>query len=250
MITTPNAATTLVIGASGALASACINATSNMPDTGNIIAISRQNLSERKTSVITYLECDNSDKAINECVAKLVHLRGKINRVIICNGRLHGDGIKPEKRLEDLNTETMLAIMESNTVTPLLWIKALAPLLKSEHACVLAVFSARIGSIGDNHLGGWYSYRMSKAALNMGLRTAAIEYGRRAKNVRLIAFHPGTTDSPLSRPFQAGVPKGKLFTPDFVANSLLKLMQQTAEETNTSAAEAVFIDWDHKTIPW
>lgn len=247
---TTNSPTTLVIGAGGAIASACINTISKMPDSGHILAISRQSLSARETSAITYLQCDNSESAISECISKLAHLQGHITRVIICNGRLHDTGIRPEKRLEDLNAETMLAIMESNTVTPLLWIKALAPILKAEHACVLAVFSARIGSIGDNHLGGWYSYRMSKAALNMGLRTAAIEYGRRAKNVRLIAFHPGTTDSPLSRPFQAGVPEGKLFAPVFVANSLLELMQQTAEATNTSAAEAVFIDWDHKTIPW
>ncbi|MFQ3201608.1 MAG: NAD(P)-dependent dehydrogenase (short-subunit alcohol dehydrogenase family) [Zhongshania sp.] len=241
---------TIVIGASGALASACIHAVSAMADTSHIVAISRGRSAIPDTDRLSYLQCDNSETDIDKCLAELAQFRGKINRVIICNGRLHDENIKPEKRLEDISAENMMAIMQINTLTPMLWMKALAPLLKSPQACVMAVFSARVGSITNNHLGGWYSYRMSKAALNMGVRSTAIEYGRRAKNVRLLAFHPGTTDSPLSRPFQASVPQGKLFSPAFVANSLLELMQQTANTLEDTPAEATFIDWEHKTIPW
>jgi NAD(P)-dependent dehydrogenase (short-subunit alcohol dehydrogenase family) len=241
---------TIVIGASGALASACIHAVSAMDDTSQIVAISRGRPATSDTDRLSYLQCDNSEAEIGKCIAELSPLRGKINRVIICNGRLHDENIKPEKRLEDISAENMMAIMQINTLIPILWMKALAPLLKSPQACVMAVFSARVGSITNNHLGGWYSYRMSKAALNMGIRSAAIEYGRRAKNVRLLAFHPGTTDSALSRPFQASVPEGKLFSPAFVADSLLELMQQTANTIEDSPAEATFIDWEHKTIPW
>ncbi|MFT7405205.1 SDR family oxidoreductase [Zhongshania sp.] len=241
---------TIVIGASGALASACIHAVSAMDDTSQIVAISRGRPAASDTDRLSYLQCDNSEAEIGKCIAELSPLRGKINRVIICNGRLHDENIKPEKRLEDISAENMMAIMQINTLIPILWMKALAPLLKSPQACVMAVFSARVGSITNNHLGGWYSYRMSKAALNMGIRSAAIEYGRRAKNVRLLAFHPGTTDSALSRPFQASVPEGKLFSPAFVADSLLELMQQTSNTIEDSPAEAAFIDWEHKTIPW
>lgn len=242
--------TTIVIGASGALASACIDAIEALDDGSQIIAISRRKLSSTAHADVRYWQCDNSELGIDECVNDLKEIGGHINRVIICNGRLHDDGIKPEKRLEDIKADALFSIMQSNALTPLLWIKALTPLLKSSLPCVMVVFSARIGSISDNHLGGWYSYRMSKAALNMGIRTAAIEYGRRAKNVRLIAFHPGTTDSPLSRPFQTSVPEGKLFSPAFVAESLLALMQDTASSLDHSAAEATFIEWEHKTIPW
>ena len=114
-----------------------------------------------------------------------------------------------------------------------------------KQSCVVTTFSARIGSIEDNRLGGWYSYRASKAALNMLLKTAAIEYQRVAKGVRFLVFHPGTTDTPLSKPFQKFVSKDKLFTPEFVADQLLTIVEQQASESNIQ-----FLDWDGKAIPW
>ena len=107
------------------------------------------------------------------------------------------------------------------------------------------MLSARVGSIGDNHLGGWYAYRASKAALNMLLKTAAIEYSRRSANVKLLSFHPGTTDTPLSKPFQSSVAADKLFTPDFVAAQLIALM--TAADIDGQLA---FIDWNGQSIDW
>jgi NAD(P)-dependent dehydrogenase (short-subunit alcohol dehydrogenase family) len=105
--------------------------------------------------------------------------------------------------------------------------------------------SARVGSIGDNRMGGWHSYRASKAALNMVLKNMAIEYGRRAKNVKLIAFHPGTTDTGLSKPFQGAVPNGKLFSAAFVATRLAQLMDNADLDGQLS-----YIDWDGQPIPW
>ena len=102
-----------------------------------------------------------------------------------------------------------------------------------------------VGSISDNRLGGWYSYRTSKAALNMLLKSAVIELNRRLKSVKLIAFHPGTTDSPLSKPFQKNVPKGKLFSPDFVANALIDITHHAQIDGKLS-----FLDWQGKTIDW
>ena len=107
-----------------------------------------------------------------------------------------------------MHEAAMQHVLHVNTIVPALWLKALAPALKRASASVVAVTSARVGSIGDNRMGGWYSYRASKAALNMVLKSAAIEYRRRAPRVKVMAFHPGTTDSDLSRPFQRGVPDG------------------------------------------
>lgn len=110
---------------------------------------------------------------------------------------------------------------------------------------IISVFSARIGSIDDNRSDGWYGYRASKAALNMLLKTAAIEFARRAANVKLIAFHPGTTDKPLSKPFQRSVKKENLFTPEFVAEHLVDIMN-----TQLVDGECSFIDRENKTIAW
>jgi NAD(P)-dependent dehydrogenase (short-subunit alcohol dehydrogenase family) len=117
--------------------------------------------------------------------------------------------------------------------------------LRGKHECVVSVFSARIGSIDDNRSGGWYAYRASKAALNMLLKTAAIECARRAGNVKLIAFHPGTTDTALSRPFHASVPKDALFTPRFVARHLVDIMKQQHVD-----GELSFVDWKNESIVW
>lgn len=234
----------LVIGASGAIGSAVAAA---LAATANpLITISRQpTLALPLTGSHRHLQCDYSAEAIHRCAANLD--QGELGRVVICNGRLHDQNIWPEKRLEDLNTEAMQALFTSNTMVPMQWLQALLPAVKSEQPCVIAALSARIGSISDNGLGGWYSYRMSKAALNMGLQTAAIEYGRRAKNVRLLAFHPGTTDSALSAPFQASVPPEKLFSPDVVARQLLNAMNAA---TTRPPGQAHFVDWQGKPIPW
>jgi NAD(P)-dependent dehydrogenase (short-subunit alcohol dehydrogenase family) len=128
---------------------------------------------------------------------------------------------------------------------PALWLKSLLKVLKGSQDCIVAALSARVGSIGDNHLGGWYAYRASKSALNMILKTAAIEYGRRAKNVKLIAFHPGTTDTELSKPFQAAVPKEKLFTPSFVAERLAMIMDEAVVD-----GELSYLDWKGQAIDW
>ena len=109
----------------------------------------------------------------------------------------------------------------------------------------IAVFSARVGSISDNQLGGWYSYRASKAALNMVLKCAAIELARLNPRAKLVAFHPGTTDTNMSKPFQKGVPAEKLFSPDFVASRLLVSLDSIVPD-----GELAFLDWDGKAIAW
>jgi len=168
-----------------------------------------------------------------------------ITQVFICHGILHDEQLFPEKRLAELTESHFFKVMKANTMTPILWLKQLTPMLKGKTPCKVVIFTARVGSISDNEIGGWYSYRTSKAAMNMLIKSAAIEFKRAAKNIKLISFHPGTTDTPLSKPFQGNVPEGKLFTSEFVASQLLSIV-----ETTTVDGEASFLDWQGKAIPW
>ncbi|WP_428618932.1 SDR family NAD(P)-dependent oxidoreductase [Shewanella sp.] len=231
----------VIIGANSAIAQALIQ---RLLLQGPVIAISRRPLGVIAEGLES-LQCDYSEDAISTLVNELATRQLVISNVFIFNGILHQASIKPEKRLEDLSVEAMNTLFQVNTVTPMLWLKHLMPLVKGDKKCVVAVMSARIGSISDNRLGGWYSYRASKAALNMLLQTSAVEYARRAKNVVILAFHPGTTDTPLSKPFQQNVDKEKLFSTEFVAERLLAVAQ-----TVTPSAEAYFIDWNGDSILW
>jgi NAD(P)-dependent dehydrogenase (short-subunit alcohol dehydrogenase family) len=123
-----------------------------------------------------------------------------------------------------LTSDGLAKSFESNVIGPAMSAKYLVPLLRRDSKAVFATLSARVGSISDNRLGGWYAYRASKAALNMILKTLSIEVGRRFKNQLIIGLHPGTVDTNLSKPFQGNVPEGKLFTPEYSAGKLLEVV--------------------------
>jgi len=238
----------LVLGASGGLAQAIIGELMADADIDTVIAVSRNAAPEHfSNGSVTpmWIETEYSEPAMAAVVEQLQSFAGRITRVVICHGILHSETLWPEKRLEDISAESLQTVFQANTVVPVLWLKLLHRLLKGKQRCVVAALSARVGSIGDNHLGGWYAYRSSKAALNMMLRTLAIEYGRRVKNVKIISFHPGTTDTALSKPFQASVPSDKLFTPEFVAGRLCGIMAEAEIDGQLS-----YLDWDNKSIPW
>jgi NAD(P)-dependent dehydrogenase (short-subunit alcohol dehydrogenase family) len=166
--------------------------------------------------------------------------------VIYCAGLLHrGDAIQPEKRLEDIDADAMSEVFAVNTFGSALVFRALLPLMARQQPSVMAAISARVGSIEDNRLGGWYAYRASKAALNQIMRTASIEARRRFKSCILTCLHPGTTDTALSEPFQANVPEGKLFSADFVAERFLDIIEGLGIEDTGS-----FLAWDGKPVPW
>ncbi|MEQ9462229.1 MAG: SDR family NAD(P)-dependent oxidoreductase [Haliea sp.] len=194
---------------------------------------------------LRWLPCGGSAGDIALAREELGDAVGQLARVVICSGILHQGDRGPEKSLEQLDADWMQTLFYANSITPMLWLQALAKGLGRKQDCVIAALSARVGSIGDNRLGGWYGYRASKSALNMLLQTAAVELARRAPATKLIAFHPGTTDTALSRPFQGNVPAGKLFTPDFVADRLLAIMDAARPDAALS-----YLDWDNKTIPW
>jgi len=191
------------------------------------------------------MRCDYTEESIKDVCCQLGSRENEFSHVFICNGLLHTAKLAPEKRLEDITADNLLSVLQANTIVPMLWLANLAPLLKSKTQCSIAVFSARIGSIEDNRSGGWYAYRASKAALNMLVKTASIEYRRRAENVKLIAFHPGTTDTGLSKPFLGSVPMDRVFTAEFVANSLIQILDKLERESG-----AEFLDWAGNPVSW
>lgn len=145
--------------------------------------------------------------------------------VIIATGVLTlPDGTGPERSYKRIDSAAMAKVLALNTVGPALIAKHFLPLLPRDKRCIFAALSARVGSISDNNLGGWHSYRASKAALNMLIRNFALEMARSHERSIIVGLHPGTVDSPLSEPFQANLPEGQLTPPDAAADNLLDVL--------------------------
>jgi len=239
----------LVLGAGGGLGQALIARFLSDPEVGMVIAVSRSGQTKDLSapwlsqSRLVWIQSQYDEQSMLEVVGKLAPYAGTFSRVCICHGILHDDHLWPEKRFEDIDASAMLEIFQANTITPSLWLKVLHKTLASKLPCIVAVFSARVGSTSDNRLGGWYSYRASKAALNSLLKSFAVEYARRLKNVKLIAFHPGTVDTDLSKPFQASVPEQNLFSAVFVADQLAEIIASADLDGQLS-----YLDWDGKSI--
>lgn len=183
--------------------------------------------------------------SIDSEVAQWINDIDRADWLINCAGMLHTLQHGPEKTITAFEAEHFEQSMAINCLPTLLLGKYARKLLKESPAGVFATISARVGSITDNGLGGWYSYRASKAALNMALKCLSIEWARSAKNVRVAALHPGTTDSLLSKPFQANVPAGKLFTPAKTAGLLIDQIEKLHNHESGR-----FIAYDGEEIPW
>ena len=168
-----------------------------------------------------------------------------LHYVINCVGVLHEGAMQPEKSLRQLNAEQLLHYFQVNSIGAVLLAKHVQPLLKHSDRAILATISAKIGSIGDNYLGGWYGYRASKAALNMFMRTTAIEYKRTCPRAIIVTLHPGTTDTRLSRPFQRNVPPEKLFPVERTVQQLLTVLDQLQDSDSGE-----FFSWDGSRLPW
>ena len=222
-----------ILGASSAIGSGFIKLLSEKYPNASMFAFSRNGQHS-----IDYSREDSIAKA-----AELATEENPLDLVIVANGILHDDSLMPEKSLRDLSAEKFQRIFEVNTITPMLIAKYFLPKLNKEHTSIFAALSARLGSISDNQLGGWYAYRASKAALNMIIKTAAIEVGRINKHAMIVGLHPGTVDSDLSKPFQGNVPNGKLFKPDYSAEKLLEVL-----ENLSPAQTGKCFAWDGKEV--
>jgi len=213
----------VVIGASGAIGKAFVEQFIASDNISKIHAFSRSEVRFSSSKVSVHKIDLESEDSIKEAV-NIATKNQKIDIIIVAIGVLHGEDFAPEKSLRDLSSAKFKKLFAINTIAPALIAKHFLPHLNKESKSIFAALSARVGSISDNHLGGWYSYRASKAALNMILKNSAIEIKRSNKNAIIIGLHPGTVDSNLSKPFQGNVAEGKLFTPEFSTQKMFAVI--------------------------
>ena len=188
---------------------------------------------------------DVTEEASVERAAALAASLAPPRLVIVATGLLHApDGLRPEKSLAAIDPGRLARLFAVNATGPALVAKHLLPRMPRQGRAVFAAVSARVGSISDNRLGGWYGYRASKAALNMLLRTAAIEWARTAKDGVCVGLHPGTVETALSAPFRANVAGDRLFTPDRSASMLLDVLERLVP----ADSGGVFA-WDGTPVP-
>lgn len=189
-------------------------------------------------------QVDYFDYTQLEQVAVSIGEHYQIVRLVICTGMLHEDSIRPEKTIKQLQAESMRRAFECNSILPAMVIKSFTPYFIRNQPLLISVLSARVGSISDNQLGGWYSYRAAKTALNMLIKNTSIEFQRMNKQSVVLGLHPGTVDSNLSKPFKKNVPANKLFSPQQSADYLFSVLQR-ANNNHTGQCLA----WDGLVIP-
>lgn len=228
----------VIVGASGALGGAFLRHALGRPAVRRVFALARNPGTAASAAGahaadcrITALPLDLAEEAsiaaaFAAITAATAEEGAPVRRVLIATGQLHGEGLAPEKALRDLDAGRLARSFLVNATGPALVIKHALPLLPRGEPAIIAALSARVGSISDNHLGGWYGYRAAKAALNMLIRSAAIEAARRWPQAVIVGLHPGTVASRLSDPFQAGVRPDHLFTPDDSAGRLLGVLDR------------------------
>ncbi|MFZ4607185.1 MAG: SDR family NAD(P)-dependent oxidoreductase [Caulobacter sp.] len=236
----PDDGCAVVVGASGGLGAAL---TAALVDSGRFTAVhalSRQGLTAPAGALPGRLDLED-EASIAEAAARL---DAPPRLLIVATGRLHGPGLSPEKALRQLDAAALVQAFAINSIGPALVAKHMLPLLPRTGRSAFAALSARVGSISDNRLGGWHGYRASKAALNMLIATMAIELARSRPEALCVGLHPGTVDTGLSRPFQAGVAAERLFTPSGSAAHLLRVLDGL-----TPADSGGVFAWDGSRIP-
>lgn len=203
-------------------------------------------LAQQAGDRLTLLPLDLTDEAqITDTIQQIRAQTSVLHYVINCVGILHTEDFQPEKSLRQINTEQLMHYFQVNSIGTVLLAKHITPLLRHGDRNIFASISAKLGSIGDNQLGGWYGYRASKAALNMFIKTIAVEFDRKCPNTIVVSLHPGTTDTQLSKPFQANVPPEKLFAVERTVQQLLTVL-----EGLTPADTGSFYSWDGTRLPW
>lgn len=220
----------LVIGASGALGSAFCELLNQDPRCAYVRELGRNS--------VPCLDLEDAD-SIARAASELAE-EAPYQLILHAAGLLHRDEIKPEKSYSAIEADTLQAIFQVNTIGPALVLRHFLPLLDPRGA--MAMLSAKVGSIGDNRLGGWYAYRASKAALNMLIKTAAIELARTRPQIRLLSLHPGTVISGLSQPFRGA---SEARPASIAAHELLSLIDRLAP-----ADSGDFFAYNGERLPW
>ena len=231
-----------VIGAAGGIGSALVSLLGDDERVSTVHALTRSP-GYPVDGKVWHCPIDITQETTIKNAAERVTAVVPLDLVIVTTGFLHSEHISPEKSMRDLDAVTMAEVFAINAIAPAMLAKHFLPNMRRGGKSVFAALSARVGSIGDNRLGGWASYRASKAALNMLLKTLAIEQSRTRPESILAALHPGTVDTRLSEPFQSRVKRGGLFIPGVAAGYLLDVIDKL--EPRDSGG---FFAWDGSAI--
>ena len=241
----PSRCNVALIGASGGIGQAMLGLLANDPRVARVSAFSRAPQTAELPGV-SHGHIDLEDETSIAAAADSIAEDDALDLVIVTSGILwSGAELRPEKAMKELNAEGLGRVFAVNAVGPALVAKHFLPRLRKGSKTLFAALSARVGSIGDNRLGGWYSYRASKAALNMLLKTLSIEHARQWPDSAVIGLHPGTVDTGLSKPFTSRTPAEQLFTPSTAARHLLNVIDGVSAQDSGG-----IFAWDGKRIDY
>lgn len=229
----------VVIGASGAIGSALCRNYANL--SYQVYALSRNNPNHLSNWHSIDIEDENSIKK----AAKVMVAHSPLQKLIVATGVLYMQGILPEKSFSEVSSKPMHKIYALNTIGPALVMKHFLPLMDQVNPSIFAILSDRVGSISDNQLGGWHSYRASKAALNMLIRNASIEMRETHKKLTIVGLHPGTVESKMSAPYKDYLPKNEVFSPEFASCQLIEVLN-TLKPDNSGG----IFSWNGEDIPY
>ncbi|MFJ6024430.1 SDR family NAD(P)-dependent oxidoreductase [Brevundimonas sp. NPDC092305] len=237
----------IIVGAAGGVGRALASELSGRESAGLIVGLARSRpVDWPDDDRHLFLEADITREASLEAAADPLKTMGAIRRIVVATGLLHAPGVTPERSMKSIEPEALARLFEINAIGPALIAKHFLPLMSRDGPSVFAALSARVGSIGDNRLGGWYGYRASKAALNMLVATLAVEYRRTHPQGICVALHPGTVETKLSAPFRQGAAtRPARLAPRDAAQALLKVMDGLKPQDTGK-----FFAWDGAEIPW
>jgi len=235
-----------VIGSNGGIGQELVEQLSLSHCVNNVFPISRKGIyhqSANANGIYIDLEDETTIADAASAIRKTVH---ELDVICVATGILHSrNNLRPEKSWKSLDCVSMEAVFRVNTIGPALVAKHFLPLLSVKKRSALAILTAKVGSISDNFLGGWYSYRASKAALNMIIRTLSIEMARRNADTVCVGLHPGTVDTKLSKPYQRGVEPEKLFSAKKSAKYLLQVLDSMSPKNS-----GFIYAWDGVELPY
>lgn len=231
-----------VIGASGSIGKALTTALCLLPSIGQVHALARDPASLDLPATATRHKISLTEEQNIAAAAAQIAETGPLHLVFIATGMLHDETAQPEKTWRQLDAAVMTQLFAINTIGPALCAKHFLPLLAKQGKSACCLLSARVGSISDNRLGGWYSYRASKTALNSLIRSMSIELGRKNSQAVIAGLHPGTVASNLSAPYSSGA--ATVFTPQQAAYHLLAV-----SDGLTPAVSGSVLAWDGSIIP-
>jgi NAD(P)-dependent dehydrogenase (short-subunit alcohol dehydrogenase family) len=230
-----------IIGSSGAIGRAFLDAYIADKNISNIYSISRTEVKSNDKRII-HINIDVTDEVSVKAAASKIE-ENRLDRLIVATGVLHTKSFGPEKSIKDIKIENFVKIFSVNTFGPALIGKYFLPLMTKDQKSIVAFLSARVGSISENKLGGWYAYRASKSALNQIIKNFSIEAKRTNSSGIIIGLQPGTVKSKLSEPFQKNVKKGKLFLPEDSVDSLIKVIENVMQNDSGK-----IFDWEGEEI--